>query len=142
MKKLCKFGMYVTMVIFLPMIGHAQDTALSTGIGGLQAVLDQLYQTMLPLCSQLIGVAQGIAGFAALAYIGIRVGRHLANAEPVDVVPLLRPFGIGLAITQAFVRSEECQNFRQYRVRGEDRCIRNLILTGHDIGIVRICGIG
>jgi conjugative transposon TraJ protein len=68
-------------------------------IVGLQTVLDQLYQTMLPLCSQLIGVAQGIAGFAALAYIGIRVGRHLARAEPVDVVPLLRPFGIGLAIT-------------------------------------------
>jgi conjugative transposon TraJ protein len=75
------------------------DTDLSTAIGGLQGVLDQLYQTMLPLCGQLIGVGQAIAGFAALAYIGIRVGRHLANAEPVDVFPLLRPFGIGLAIT-------------------------------------------
>ena len=54
---------------------------------------------MLPLCSQLIGVGQGLAGLAALFYIGIRVGRHLANAEPVEVVPLLRPFAIGLAIT-------------------------------------------
>src|SRR5580704_7727715 len=75
------------------------ETGVAEGIGSLQSVLDQLYQAMLPLCSQLIGVGQGLAGFAALAYIGIRVGRHLANAEPVDVFPLLRPFGIGLAIT-------------------------------------------
>jgi len=74
-------------------------TGLSEGIGSLQSVLDQLYNAMLPLCSQLIGVGQGLAGFAALCYIGIRVGRHLANAEDVEVVPLLRPFGIGLAIT-------------------------------------------
>ncbi len=72
---------------------------MAEGIGSLQSVLDQLYQAMLPLCSQLIGVGQGLAGFAALCYIGIRVGRHLANAEPVEVFPLLRPFGIGLAIT-------------------------------------------
>ncbi len=75
------------------------ETGVAEGIGSLQAVLDQLYQAMLPLCSQLIGVGQGVAGFAALAYIGIRVGRHLANAEPVEVFPLLRPFAIGLAIT-------------------------------------------
>jgi conjugative transposon TraJ protein len=81
------------------MLGHAQDTALSTGIGGLQGVLDDLYETMLPLCSDLIGVGQGIAGLGALVYIGIRVGRHLANAEPVEVFPLLSPFAKGLAIT-------------------------------------------
>jgi conjugative transposon TraJ protein len=74
-------------------------TGLSEGIGSLQSVLDQLYQAMLPLCSQLIGVGQGLAGFAALCYIGIRVGKHLANAEDVEVVPLLRPFAIGLSIT-------------------------------------------
>jgi conjugative transposon TraJ protein len=67
-------------------------------IGSLQAVLDQLYQTMLPMCSQLIGVGQALAGFAALSYIGVRVGRSLAAAEPVEVFPLLRPFAIGLAI--------------------------------------------
>ena len=99
MKRLCRVGLWVGPGIFLPILGHAQDTALSTGIGGLQGVLDGLYQTMLPLCSNLIGVGQGLAGLAALAYIGIRIGRHLANAEPVEVFPLLRPFGIGLAIT-------------------------------------------
>ena len=68
------------------------------GVAGLQAVLDQLYQTMLPLCSQLIGVGQALAGFAALSFIGVRVGKALAAAEPVDVFPLLRPFAIGIAI--------------------------------------------
>jgi conjugative transposon TraJ protein len=88
----------ITLAV-LPLAAQAQDTALSTGIGGLQSVLDQLYTSMLPMCSQLIGVAQGIAGLAALTYIGVRVLRHIANAEPVDVFPLLRPFGIGIAIT-------------------------------------------
>lgn len=53
---------------------------------------------MLPMCSQLIGVARGIAGFGALWYIAARVWRHLANAEAVDFYPLLRPFALGMAI--------------------------------------------
>jgi conjugative transposon TraJ protein len=65
------------------------------GINSLQAVLQQLYNQMLPQCSALIEVGQAIAGFAALWYIGLRVWRHIANAEPVDVFPLLRPFAIG-----------------------------------------------
>lgn len=71
---------------------------LGDGISGLQAVLDQLYTSMLPLCSQLIGVGQSLAGLAALGYIGVRVGKHIAAAEPVDVFPLLRPIVIGVLI--------------------------------------------
>jgi conjugative transposon TraJ protein len=82
----------------MPFAVQAQDSSLASGIGGLQSVLDQLYTNMLPMCSQLIGVGQGIAGLAALTYIGVRVGRHIARAESVDVFPLLRPFGIGIAI--------------------------------------------
>jgi conjugative transposon TraJ protein len=67
-------------------------------IGGMQAILDNLYATMMPLCKQLIGVGQGIAGFAALWYIAIRVWRSIANAETVEVFPLLRPFVLGFAI--------------------------------------------
>src|SRR5690606_37072612 len=48
--------------------------------------------------SQLTGVAQGIAGFAALFYIASRVWKHLANAEPIDFYPLFRPFVIGFCI--------------------------------------------
>ena len=65
---------------------------------GLQASLEQVYNQMLPLCSQLIGTAQGIAGFAALWYIASRVWRQIAAAEPIDFYPLLRPFALGIAI--------------------------------------------
>ncbi|GGE18422.1 conjugative transposon protein TraJ [Sphingobacterium cellulitidis] len=61
-------------------------------------VLEQLYREMKPLCGQLMGVGQGIAGFAAMWYIGSRVWRHIANAEPIDFYPLLRPFVIGFCI--------------------------------------------
>src|ERR1700744_2760455 len=67
-------------------------------ISGLQATLEQVYSQMMPMCSNLIGTAQGIAGFAALWYIAARVWRHIANAEPIDFYPLLRPFALGLAI--------------------------------------------
>jgi conjugative transposon TraJ protein len=66
--------------------------------GGLQDVLDQVYTSMLPMCSQLTGVGQALAGLGALTFIGVRVGKHIAAAEPVDVLPLLRPFAIGLVI--------------------------------------------
>lgn len=82
----------------MPLLTRAQDTALSTGIGGLQTVLDQLYTNMLPMCSQLIGTGQALAALAALGYIGVRVGKHISRAEPVDVFPLLRPFAIGIII--------------------------------------------
>ena len=67
-------------------------------ISGLQATLEQVYNQMLPLCSQLIGTAQGIAGFAALWYIASRVWRQIAAAESIDFYPLLRPFALGIAI--------------------------------------------
>jgi conjugative transposon TraJ protein len=53
---------------------------------------------MIRHCSELIGIGQAIAGFAALWYIGSRVWQHIARSEPVQVYPLLRPFGIGITI--------------------------------------------
>ena len=82
----------------IPLVSLAQDTGLSTGIAGLQAVLDQVYTGMLPMCGQLIQTGQYLAGLGALGYIGVRVGRHIVNAEGVDVFPLLRPFAIGVVI--------------------------------------------
>ena len=87
--------MMVTGILF-PKISIAQHTA--TDIQSLQTVLDQVYQDMIPLCSKLIGVARGIAGFAALWYIAARVWRNIAAAEPIDFYPLLRPFALGMAI--------------------------------------------
>ena len=81
---------------FLPEKSFAQGVA--GDINGLQSVLDQVYKDMIPLCSKLIGVARGIAGFAALWYIASRVWRQIAAAEPIDFYPLLRPFALGMAI--------------------------------------------
>jgi conjugative transposon TraJ protein len=82
---------------WLPGFLYAQS-GIANDLSGLQKVLDTIYDQMLPLCSSLIGVGQGIAGFAATWYIAVRVWRHIANAEPVDFYPLFRPFVLGFAI--------------------------------------------
>ena len=81
----------------LPGLCFAQS-GLAEDMKGLHSVLDQLYAEMLPLCSQLIGVGRGIAGFAATWYIAYRVWGHIARAEPIDFYPLFRPFVIGFAV--------------------------------------------
>lgn len=82
--------------MILPFISRGQG--LANEMNGLHSVLDQLYDEMMPLCSQLIGVGQGIAGFAATWYIASRIWRHIANAEPIDFYPLFRPFVIGFCV--------------------------------------------
>jgi conjugative transposon TraJ protein len=98
MKMCVRATLMVAVSTTLPVMLQAQENSWATGIQGLQGILDQLYTEMLPMCSQLIGVGRGLAGFAALWYIAYRVWRHLANAEPVDVYPLFRPFVLGFAI--------------------------------------------
>lgn len=80
----------------IPKVLLAQS--LGNEIGGLQQVLQQLYDQMLPLCSQLIGVGRGLAGFAAMWYIASKVWGHISRAEPIDFYPLFRPFVIGFAV--------------------------------------------
>lgn len=86
----------IATALLLP--GAAYCQSLADEMSSLHVLLDQLYDEMIPLCSNLIGVSQGIAGFAALWYIASRVWRHLANAEPIDFYPLFRPFVIGFCI--------------------------------------------
>lgn len=83
--------------ILLPSLSFAQG-GLASEMKGLHSVLDQLYDEMMPLCSQLIGVGRGIAGFAATWYIAYRVWGHISRAEPIDFYPLFRPFVIGFAV--------------------------------------------
>ena len=64
----------------------------------LHQILRSLYVEMMPLCSNMAGVAKGIAGLGALFYVASRVWQSLARAEPIDVYLLLRPFAIGLCI--------------------------------------------
>ena len=64
----------------------------------LHQALRILYLEMMPLCSDMTGIAKGIAGLGALFYVASRVWQSLARAEQIDVYPLLRPFAIGLCI--------------------------------------------
>lgn len=85
----------VLVVLFLPAVADAQ---IATRIRSMHEVLEQLYDDMMPLCSRLIGVGRGIAGFAATWYIAAKVWGHIARAEAIDFYPLFRPFVLGFAI--------------------------------------------
>jgi len=61
-------------------------------------LLRGLYDEMIPLCSQLIGVARAIGGIGAIFYISNRIWRHMANNEAIDFYPLFRPFVIAFCI--------------------------------------------
>lgn len=71
---------------------------LAIDFENLHQILRNLYAEMMPLCSNMTGVAKGIAGLGALFYVAYRVWQQLSRAEPIDVYPLLRPFVIGFAI--------------------------------------------
>ncbi|MDR2027714.1 MAG: conjugative transposon protein TraJ [Prevotellaceae bacterium] len=71
---------------------------LAVSFDNLHQILRNLYTEMMPLCSNMAGVAKGIAGLGALFYVAHRVWQSLSRAEPIDVYPLLRPFVIGLCI--------------------------------------------
>jgi conjugative transposon TraJ protein len=92
-----KFAITIAVSFLIP-AGAFCQSGIAGDISGLQSVLDNVYSQMLPLCSSLIGVGRGIAGFAATWYIAYRVWGHIANAEPIDFYPLFRPFVIGFCI--------------------------------------------
>ncbi len=90
------------MVIALALMGlyagNAEAQTISGEVEGLHLVLSRLYSEMVPLAERMITVGRGLAGFAAIWFIGIRVWGHIARSEPVDLYPLLRPFALGMAI--------------------------------------------
>ncbi|MFC0318642.1 conjugative transposon protein TraJ [Olivibacter oleidegradans] len=96
MKKGKKFFSSTVGMLLLPCLAFAQG--FEGEVNGLHGILSDLYQEMMPLCADMISVGQGIAGFAALWYIAVRVWRHIANAEAIDFFPLFRPFVLGFAI--------------------------------------------
>jgi conjugative transposon TraJ protein len=95
-KKIVTTAIMAVAGVFFPLFSRADG--LATDIQGLQGTLNGVYNDMLPMCSQLIGVGQAIAGFGALWYIAARVWRQIASAEAIDFYPLLRPFALGMAI--------------------------------------------
>lgn len=96
MKMCVRIVCLLGIAVLLPSLAQAQNMA--DKIRSLQEVLETLYEDMMPLCSRLIGVGRGIAGFAATWYIASRVWGHIARAEPVDFYPLFRPFVLGFAV--------------------------------------------
>ncbi|WP_130857939.1 conjugative transposon protein TraJ [Olivibacter jilunii] len=84
--------------VFAMLVPQASHADITQTLGGMQPVLDSVRNEMQPLSGKLIDVGRAIAGFGALIYIASRVWRQLAAAEPIDFYPLLRPFGLGLAI--------------------------------------------
>lgn len=71
---------------------------LAVNYDNLHQILQSLYMDMMPICSQITGVAKGLAGLGALFYVAYRVWQSLARAEPIDVFPMLRPFALGICI--------------------------------------------
>jgi conjugative transposon TraJ protein len=91
-----KITYLIPALLLLTATANAQD--ITSSLQGMQPILEQTYNQMIPLCSGLIGAAQGIAGFAALWYIAARVWKQIAHAEPIDFYPLMRPFALGICI--------------------------------------------
>ncbi len=101
----------------------------------LHTILRSLYDEMMPLCSDMAGVAQGIAGLGALFYVAYRIWRSLAAAEPVDVFPLLRPFAIGLCIMFFPLSFSEPSTLSCLRLcRAQPRCLKVRLSICRNIG--------
>lgn len=96
-RKMSVMLLSVTVCVVWPALGWAQGS-LGDNVYSLHKVLDHLYDEMMPMCENLIDVGRAIAGFAAIWYIGTRVWKHIARAEPIDFYPLLRPFAIGMVV--------------------------------------------
>ncbi len=95
-KQIVVIGTAIGILSSLSSEARAQD--ITSSLKGMQPVLNNVYNQMIPMCSNLIDAARGIAGFAALWYIASRVWKQIARAEPLDFYPLLRPFALGMAI--------------------------------------------
>lgn len=85
----------MVLLLLKPIIAASQVTS---EIRGLHATLDKLKEDMMPLVDDLQNPAQAVAAFAATFYIGHRVWKHIANSEPIDFYPLLRPFALAFCI--------------------------------------------
>jgi conjugative transposon TraJ protein len=79
-----------------PLNTHAQ---VVNGVTQLHQVLDGVYNQMIPLANNLLQLCQSIAGMGCIFYIGVRVWKHIARAEPIDTFPLFRPFVMVLLIS-------------------------------------------
>ena len=85
----------VIIALCCPLFGFAQ---VSGGVQELHQVLSNVYDQMTPLCSQLTDMARALSGIGVLFYIGVRVWKHIARAEPIDFFALFRPLVLTIMI--------------------------------------------
>lgn len=55
---------------------------LAINFDNLHQILQNLYTDMMPLCSQMTGVAKGLAGLGALFYVAYRYGSLWQERNP------------------------------------------------------------
>ena len=96
MKNVFWKGCLAVVGTLLPVIMQAQS--MEGSVGQMHITLENIYNEMMPLCGDLVLVAQAIGGFGGLFYIGVRVWKHIAAAEAIDFFPLFRPFGLTILI--------------------------------------------
>jgi len=85
----------------LPLFGLLSlDVQAATG-SSMLTMRDSLYKAyndLFPFFSQVAGGMGLVAGLGALLYVFYRVYKMLMLAEPFDIYPILKPFGIGLLL--------------------------------------------
>ena len=96
MKQIMSFISAALLIMILPAAAQAQTVA--GGVDELHAVLQKVYDQMIPMCSQITDVCRAIAGLGCVFYIGARVWAKIASAQPIEVYPLLRPCVIAILI--------------------------------------------
>lgn len=74
------------------------QAASGSGMLSMRDSLYKAYDDLFPYFSQVAGGMGLIAGFGALLYVFYRAYKMLMLAEPFDVYPILKPFGIGLLL--------------------------------------------
>jgi conjugative transposon TraJ protein len=78
----------VLLAVALPAVLYAGDGTITS----MHDVLDFVREDLSKRCEKLVGISSALGGFGALFYIGNKIWKNMAEAQPVDFYPLLRPF--------------------------------------------------
>lgn len=89
---------FLTLCIIILCSADTWAQGMADDVKGLNKILQSAYDAMMERAGMLVGVARVLGATAAFLYIGSRVWSHLAQNEPIEIYPMLRPFAIGLAI--------------------------------------------
>ncbi|SIO53830.1 conjugative transposon protein TraJ [Chitinophaga niabensis] len=97
MKSKIVIGFILIFILAFPIVGQCQF--LEGQLGKYHDILYRLYKEMIPMAKDLLVVSQAVGAFGALWFIGVRVLKHLAAAEPIDFFPLVKPIVVTILIS-------------------------------------------